>query len=440
MDNKRKLIFIVLEGMGNTLLNKYVDKGYLQNLKKLYLNQGGSLISNKIPYETSAMQTAFTGYPPEEHGVFSCWKVHNYDYVPQTFKSSDLIRPSVWQLDEFRNKKFAVVNIFGTHPAYQINGYMLTYLFQQSLHACYPDNLIRELSKEGYAYGHDVSAFYRGEARHKFLEKVFKIEQLRVNAALKLLDDVDILIVNFTLIDRLSHYYWQEVEADSVVDEKDSALYKGYTFIDNSIGRFLNILNDNSDILIFSDYGFGPLREFVSVNNFLEQAGYLKRHQNGEVDWENTIAFESVQGSHGVNINLQGRYKHGCIAKDCYLTVRHDVISCLKSIINPKTGFFLFKSVVGGEEYYPGTYSVEAPDIMLEPSDYRYLPLGDNYWASHVLRQYQSGWHRREAFWTGIGRNLDGVKKDCSILDITPTIFSLSKVDVPNTMKGCPII
>lgn len=44
--------------------------------------QGSKLMSTKVPYEGSALQTAFTGYSSEESGVFSYWHIHNYDYIP----------------------------------------------------------------------------------------------------------------------------------------------------------------------------------------------------------------------------------------------------------------------------------------------------------------------------------------------------------------------
>lgn len=178
----------------------------------------------------------------------------------------------------------------------------------------------------------------------------------------------------------------------------------------------------------------------MSVNDFLEEAGYLKRDTNNQIDWNKSVAFESVQGTHGININLKGRYSQGCVSQDNLQAVRQDIMSYLKEVINPKTGLLLFKDVMAGEEYYPGSYAKEAPDIMLEPLDYRYLPLGDTYWANHVHRHYQSGWHRREGFWTGTGNKLSGVKKNCSILDIASTLFSLCNKDVPKTMKGSSIV
>lgn len=440
MKYSNKLVCLVLEGMDRRLLNKFIEKGYLKNIKKLITRQGGSLISTKVPYEGAALQTAFTGYSPEESGVFSYWHIHNYDYTPQIIDSSELIKPAIWQRKELADKKFAVINVFGTEKPYEINGYMISYLFQQSLHGCYPKNLIRDLSIHGYPYGNDVSVLYTGTSREKFLNMLFKVEKNRVNVSLELLKRVDILIANFTIIDRVSHFYTQELDSDVFNNVTDTAIYKAYKMMDETVAKFIQVLDSGCDILIFSELGFGKLREFVSFNDYLNRKGFLKYKNNGEVDQKHSVAFESIQGSHGININLKGLYRNGCVTLEDFEPVRTEIIDYLKHLINPKTGLLFFKEVVKGEEYYKGPCYTDAPHIMLEPLDYRYLPLGDNYWANHLFRHFQSGWHRREGFWTGTGTNVSGVKKDGSILDICPTLFQLAGKEIPNEFKGNSLI
>ncbi len=440
MVQKEKIICIVLEGMGTKLLNQYMNQGYLKNIHSLMREQGGLLLSSKVPYEGSALQTAFTGYQPEETGVYSYWHIHNYHYIPQIITSDQLEKKSIWQREEMNDRRFAVINIFGTHKPYPINGYMLTYLFQQSLRACYPENLIRELSKAGFPYGNDVSALYTGTEREKFLNMIFQLEKKRINVAFELLKKVDVLIANFTIVDRLSHFYMQELDSEVFQEKTESAIFKAYELMDETVGRFLDEMDKDTQLFVFSDLGFGSLREFFSLNSYLEKENFLRREKNGQFDWKRTIAFESIQGSHGVNINLKGLYRDGIVGMEQFESVRNEVMEYLNKLINPKTGLPYFKAVIKGEEFYSGTYSNKAPHIMLEAFDERYLPLGDNYWAEHVHRHYQSGWHRREGFWTGKGNKIDGVKKDGSVLDISPTLFGLMNKSVPIEFKGKSLI
>jgi predicted AlkP superfamily phosphohydrolase/phosphomutase len=379
----------------------------------------------EIPYESSALQTAFTGCSPGEHGVFSYWKVHNPSYLPCIWESNELRRPYLWQWPEFGDHTFGVLNVFGTHPPYGINGYMITYVFNQSLHCCHPKSLLLDLQKQGLRYAHDVSAFYRGQPRDDFQQLLFRISRLQIEVALELLAKVDILIANFTLADRLSHFYWQEVEDGSPLGDEDTGLYKGYQILDTAVQRFLEVLDDDSHLLLFSDVGFGPLKEFVSFNGYLERMSFLVRDPRGHILWDRTTAFETVQGSHGININVRPYYREGMIGADSYRSVRDDIISYLRALTNPRTGLPFFRQVVPREEYYAGSSVGEAPHIILIPADARYLPRGDEYWAHHVHRENQSGWHRPEGFWTGRGPQLNARCRTGAIADITPTILDL---------------
>lgn len=428
-----KVVVLVLEGMSNKLLDSWCQKGYLPSLAKLRENQGGFLESLPVPYEASALQTAFTGYSPGDHGVFSYWKVHNPEYIPKVWDSKELYKQYLWQREDLKEKKFGVINIFGTHPPYPINGSMITYLFNQSLHACYPKNLLHQYAKEGLGYGHDVSVFYQGQARNEFLQGLFQVFECQVKAALRMLREVDVLIGNLTLADRVSHFYWQEIEDDSSVTLENSALLQTYKMLDRAIEDFIMMLGDQSNLLVFSDIGFGPLREFISVNELLRQGGFLVRTGSNETQWDKTKAFETVQGSHGININQKGIFAKGMIEKSDYRSMCKEVTSYLTQLINPKTGLRYFSDVIPREELYYGEHCNEAPDLILCPADERYLPRGDDYWAKRVHREYQSGWHRRECFWTGLGPDLNRVKKDGVMADIAPTILQLCGKD---NLKG----
>ena len=440
MKSDEKLVVLVLEGVSNHLLDSWCQKGLLPNISALRSKQGGFLETLPVPYEASALQTAFTGYAPGEHGVFSYWKVHNPDYVPQIWGSNELHKPYIWQRDEFRDKKFAVINIFGTHPPYSINGSMITYLFKQSLHACHPKNLLKDLANEGFGYGQDVSMFYRGQPRDEFLRGLLQVESCRVRIAEKLLEETDILIANLTVVDRVSHFYWQEIEEGSPIALENSALLKSYQMLDKSVGEFMELLGENSNLLVFSDIGFGPLREFVSINDLLKQGGFLVRTAENQVDWNKSKAFETVQGSHGVDIHLKGRYSNGTVEKGDYEKMCREVAEFLKGLINPKTGYPYFSDVIPSEKLYPGEHNFEAPDLIVCPADERYMPLGDDYWARTVHREYQSGWHRRECFWTGSGPAFQGIKRNGVIADIAPTIFRLSGRSIPKEFNGTSLI
>jgi predicted AlkP superfamily phosphohydrolase/phosphomutase len=443
MNRKRKAIVLVTEGVSSPLLAKWCGRGLLPGFARLLKEGGcGPLRSDLVPYEPPGLVTAFTGQGGGEHGWFSYWNVHNSDYRPRPMTSGDLRHPFVWQRPEFASKRFAVVNVFGTHPPTPLDGWLITYPMQQTLNACHPRDLLWLLSNRGLHYTHDVSVWFSGQAQKDFLPLVLEADRRRGELALAFLDEgADAVVVNLTGIDRASHCYWQELEEGSPVPETESAVFQAYRQCDGVIARLAERVDEHTSLLCFSEVGFGALRAYCSVNDHLGQAGFLKKQSAGggqAIRWGETMAFEAVQGTHGVNINLESRYVEGRVKAADYHQVREQVTASLLEAVNPYTGLSLFRRVLPREEVYSGQGVVHAPDIIVEPADERYLPLGDPFWATHVQRRHQSGWHRRDSYWAALGGDFGAARetRDASLLDIGPTICWMLGVDAPRDFSG----
>jgi len=446
MKNRHRAIVVVTEGISRPLLLEWSKRGLLKGFAHL-LNEGasGRVCSDFVPYEPPGLATAFTGRPAGEHGWFSYWRSHERDYRPRPITSADQRHPFIWQRAELHSKRFAVINIFGTHPPKPINAWLITYPTQQSLRTCHPADLLWSLSRRGLHYTHDVSVWFSGQSRHTLLPNILEADRRRMEIALMLWrEGADVMILNLTCIDRLSHIYWQEIEPGSSIPITESAIFQAYSLCDSFLSRLIEESDEQTSILAFSEIGFGPLRAYYSVNDHLESADFLSRGEGAEgrkIKWNHTVAFEAVQGTHGVNINVAQRYNQGIVREEEYRAVRDKVIEALLARVNPYTGLDLFRQVLPREQVYVGEAVSEAPDIILQPADERYLPLGDPYWATHVNRSLQSGWHRRESYWTGFGPAFGkGERTDVvSVQDIAPTIFRMMGEDIPADFRGHPL-
>ena len=445
---KTKLVVLILEGISNRLLSAWRSK--LPNLNRLIAKNGGTLNTGFVPYEAPNLLSAFSGLTPGNHGVYSYWHVHNNDYIPKVWDAGDIKVPMLWQMEELQHYSFGLLNLFCTYPPYPINGKIISYLQQPSLRGCYPKDYIKELLRKGYKYTSDVfvGLGYGQDnpisgkdrtPRDEYYRLFVETEEARVDVALDMMKECDVLIANLTIIDRLSHFFWHEVEAGSPFEAEDTLLFKAYSFLDKVTEKFINALSPESNLLIFSEMGYGPLINFIPINNYLETGKLLVRKQN-QTEWQETIAFESVQGSHGVNINLEGAYKNGIVSKNDFDKVRHDVIDYLKTLINPKTSLPMFNLVQEREHIFNGPFTAGAPDIMVEMADNRFVPLGDEYWSGRVHRLNQSGWHRKDSFWTGHGPAFNSSNKDISIMDIAPTIFDLLNIKQNRKFTGQSLI
>jgi predicted AlkP superfamily phosphohydrolase/phosphomutase len=446
LTSRRRIIVVITEGAEPRLIARWRAAGLLPAFDALAAQgAGGPLDAEGTPYEPPGLVSLLTGQRAADHGCYSYWTCHDPQYQPKVLTSGDGRYPLLWQRPDLADTKVASIGLFGTHPPQPLNGWLITYPMYASLHACYPRDLQRQLAGRGIRPVHDVSIFWTGQKRDELLPQLLEADRQRGRAAMALFDDgADVVIVNLTSIDRTSHIYWHELEqledyGGAHGDGKNCAVLDAYRTADAVIADAMSRIDENTHVVAFSEIGFGPLRAYCSVNDILADRGFLKSGSESSVEFGGSKAFEAVQGTHGVNINVAGRYADGQVCASDYEKVRSDVAAALGEAINPRTGLPMFAAVSRREDVYPGSATDLAPDLILEPADWRYLPLGDPQWATHVNRTWQSGWHRRRSYWAGAGpRFLAGRRADqvAAVPDITATILDALARDPAESCAG----
>lgn len=431
-----KLYVISFEGMNYEILENLIEENRLSNFKRIK-QEGhiGKLETSRVPYEASGLTSAFSGLEDYEHGVLSYWKAHNQDYIPKTYNSNDIKENMIWLREELSDYRFGIVNFFGTHPVYKVNGFLISYAMNRTLRFSYPTELINNLVNQGLPYVQDMGAFFNGQSKKEFLDEVFRVENMRHQVCRKIIEqDVDVVIINYTCIDRVCHFYMNELK-DGSMDINDKAVYQMYKQCDMVLGDILEYASkDNADILMFSSVGFNHLNKFVEINSYLNERKLLTWSDNLRVpDWKKTIAFEAVQGTQGININRESFYQDGIVKDSEYQDVLNHVISQLIQMPNPYNNNPMFKDVILGSEFYHGIS--EAPDIVVLPYDNKYLPYGDSYWSDRVKRHSQTGWHSINTVWGGLGPNISNKissNSNCHITQIAPTINHILGTPIKN--------
>jgi predicted AlkP superfamily phosphohydrolase/phosphomutase len=277
-----------------------------------------------------------------------------------------------------------------------------------------PAGTLRTLMKEErQPYHHDVTLIYRGEGHESFLAKAARVERTRASAveALRRRNRFDMCIVSISVVDRLSHFFWADMEER----DRKSALFAAYQTADEVLAGYLKQSEGRSTI-VFSEMGYGPLSSFVSFNDILVEHGY-QVVEDGEINWARTVAYEAVQGTHGVNICCSGRQPDGHVTPDRFNAVRDEIVEVLLAAQNEATGAPLLKSATRGANEH-------GPDIVLAPYDERWIPYGDPRWANHLGRHRMTGWHRGESVWyaNGVGSLSDG--STIRSVDVTAMIES----------------
>jgi predicted AlkP superfamily phosphohydrolase/phosphomutase len=405
----------VVDGLSIPLLDRWHDALPTFGRLRAEWMAGTYRTSGNAPYEPAEMISVLTGAEVDDHGVYSYWLAQpdRLSERSQVTTCADVRAPWMW--DRWGNRHHLLcVNIPGTNMPRAFPGTMISYPMEATLGGDLPAGTLRALMREeGQPYHHDVTLIYRGEGYESFLTRAARVERTRASAveALRRRDRFDLCIVSISIVDRMSHFFWADMEER----DRESALFVAYRAADEVLAGYLK-QSAGRPTIVFSEMGYGPLSSFVSFNDILVEHGY-QVIDDGEIDWARTVAYEAVQGTHGVNICRSGRQPDGHVPPDRFDALRGEVMEMLQAEQNEATGEPLLTSAKPGANDY-------GPDIVLTPSDERWLPYGDPRWANHLGRHRMTGWHRGESVWYANGVGFLGNGSTIRSVDVTAAIES----------------
>jgi predicted AlkP superfamily phosphohydrolase/phosphomutase len=453
-----KVICIGLDGATLDLIRPWVAQGKLPTFKKLMEGGAWSELRSTVPPVTASAWSSFmTGKNPGAHGLFDFMqrKRGSYDLTPVSVRDRD--GRAAWDLIGDAGKRVIVMNVPVTWPPQPVNGLLITGMLtpRSAENFTYPRELADELKKEigdYIVYSDEVYSKGRGEI---FMQALVHSAEQRTRAAEYLMQKYpwDFFMLVFPETDTVSHGLWSAY--DQTHHQHDPAeatkfsdgILEIYQHIDSLIGRLLsNVIPNGGEIasshpstssgslpattgttvILMSDHGHGPLRNFLYVNNYLAKLGYLKfkdtpltlfkrlafnlgitprtiyqllltlglgklrrtldKRRGGrgllkrfflslsDVDWARTRAY-SIGYIGEVHINLRGREPQGIVSAEEYEAVREDVISKLRDLKLPD-GAPLVEHIWKKEEIYSGAHLAEAPDICF-PRKLETIAFGD---------------------------------------------------------------
>ncbi|MBI4675685.1 MAG: alkaline phosphatase family protein [Chloroflexi bacterium] len=502
-----KVFVIGLDGATFDLIHPFIAQGYLPNLQSLISKGAWSELSSTVPPVTASAWNSFmTGKNPGGHGLFDFMqrRKNSYDLAPVS--SFDRDGKAVWQVAGDAGKQSIILGVPVTYPPTPVNGLMVTGMLtpRGAPDYTYPAELKNEIAQaigEYVVYSDEVYSKGRGEI---FLKALHYSIQQRAKTAAYLLHkyDWDLGVLVFPETDTVCHGLWWAYDASHHQHKQEgmqqrASLQNGileiYQDIDAYIGELVASLPADTTIFVMSDHGHGPLRNFLYVNNFLKQRGYLKiknapasqlkniafragltprtaygvllnlglgklrrtmdKRRSGrgvlkrfflslnDVDWANTRAY-SIGYIGEVHVNLKGREPQGIVEPGAqYEQLRDELICDLRALKLPD-GAPLVEHIWKKEEIYSGVHLPEAPDILFLPKNLETIAFGDFEFGSNKILEPSYGVsssHRMNGIFIAAGPTIRPnapITQSPSLIDLAPTILHAMQLPVPPDMDG----
>jgi predicted AlkP superfamily phosphohydrolase/phosphomutase len=480
-----KTVVIGIDGGSLELVRRWRDEGHLPHIGRL-MERGiyGDLETIFPPLTGPAWVSFMTGVNPGKHGVF--------DFMTQQVQegihiiSSESIRvPTLWSLLGAGGRKSVVVNVPITYPPAPIEGWMLTGVLSGKGDLTHPPGLLGEIeSAIGRKYRTSLQVGPQLGREEDYMADFIDWHRSIEAASLYLLESKpwDFYMTVFNITDGFSHFFWRNMEEGRAFGD---GIRKAYSLVDESIGKILDRVGEEANVILMSDHGFGPLRKMVNLNLYLMERGYvaLKRRslpkaflfRHGltannlyrvlhrfrvahmvkrvpmqtqsrfldrllsydDVDWRQTLAYS--RGHVGqVYLNPVGIEAQGLD----YFDVRERLIGDLHDMTDPATGERIVDRVLRRDEIYWGRYADRGPELFIIMKNFAYLcyPLfaADNRLITDHIMKHRTGTHRMNGLFAAAGPDVPkrGEIEGARIFDVAPTILEMMGVGVPAHMDG----
>lgn len=486
-----KLIIIDLDGATFDVIKPLVDSGRLPNFKKLLSGGVHGNLQSTIPAITPCAYSSFiTGKWPRNTGIFDFVFKSEGENRLEAVNSNVLDGVPFWEIINYYGKKVGIINLPMTYPASKVDGFMigcgLTAADVENKDFFHPADIFdrNKADRSGYILKPEWKTMrYRSNKRYH--EEVKRMFEARTDLTLKLIKNEpwDFFMVHIHAIDWIQHSFWHDTQKVHDIHEK----------VDGFIGRVMDLLDKDTNIIIMSDHGFGPTHRTLNLSRWLIRENFLKTrnisfeetygrllrkvfrgmenppcrffrnlygrlpaglkslfdtsfttmYENlpffsyfysadymNRIDWEKTLAYTYGQIG-AIYINVKNDPSR-------YKEVRESITRKLYEL-QDENGEKLVQKVYTKEELFSGSHEGSAPDLLIYPCKVMYFhPDLDIKGVVSAPVHWRNGNHARQGVFIAYGNNINPGEfiGPIDIVDVTPTMLYGMGLPVLKTMDG----
>lgn len=453
-----KACVVGLDGATWDLLDPWLDD--LPTLRRFAENLHADLESCVPPISVPAWKCYSTGMHPGDLGVFTFVEPDFEERRFKTVSNETFTHREIWDYLSLSGYRSASINMPSTSPPRDIDGWMVSGPFSDLDDFARPGTLQESLEDEEYT----VLPEYYLTRDTDDLEAALGATRSKFDAALRLSEEADFVHLTLYITDTVQHTEW------------DSPACKGFwEAVDRELGRFVEELGEEWNVILMSDHGFGPSKGRFYLNTWLEENGYMSLDDSatdfGDVAALLGLDYQTVYGliqRFGLaellrtvlpsefllkvarqmpgNRKLEGTQEKLDWDSDAIAlapliytknrTVAEEIRDGLLSL-EDRHGNSVIDEVYYGADIYPDC-DVRVPDLIVEHTDYVISDIV----KPGVLFEYDLegdliAHHRQTGILSARGPDVhEPALRDARLYDIVPTVLDGFGADIPTTMRG----
>ena len=452
----RKALLIGLDCAAPDLLfNRFIDK--LPNFRRM-MERGihGKLESSDPPITIPAWTVMASSKYPGTLGLYGFRHRRNNSYKDIWISTSKNIREKrIWDYVAEAGGRSCLVAVPPSYPPYPVDGCLVGGVITPDTNRnyTYPPELAQEIKSLVEDYQVDVE--FRIEDKGNLVKELREMTENHFKVIRHLIETKDWNFFMFVEIglDRIHHAFWKYFDEGHHLyepgSEFENVVEDYYVLLDTKVGELLDIIDDDTVVMVASDHGGKPMKGAFCINTWLEEQGLLKlatpvervvRLNDADVDWGETTAWGWGGYYARIFLNVKGREESGVVDPADYERTREDIAERLRNITGPNGEKWNTK-VLKPQEVYPECNG-DPPDLMVYFDDLYWRSAGTMGHGRLYLPENDTG--PDDAVHDKMGlyiyydplEDLNGRTEDLNILDVAPTLLKALRLKVPEDMEG----
>jgi predicted AlkP superfamily phosphohydrolase/phosphomutase len=365
--DRRKLLIIGLDGVAHDMLGANGRPSLLPSLTRFCAPGAPRRMSVSLPEISAVSWSSFmTGTQAGDHGIFGF-----VDLVPGTYQVRfpdfrDLKVPTFFDELGMQGRRSVIINLPATYPARPIPGVLISGFIALNLeNSVYPARYLPLLKQVGYQV--DVDAAKGRDRKQEFLADLHCLLRTRKHVAdiLWEKENWDLFMFTVTETDRLQHFLYDAYDDPRHAHHHDFINF--FRELDLVIADLLRraAAQDDVEVMLLSDHGFGPIRREVYLTPILKKHGFFALAggaARGLARLSPKAAAFALDPSR-IYVHRKDGYPGGRIAANDVQRVMLELKQLFENY--EVEGEKAIARVFFREELYSGAQAARAPDLVL---------------------------------------------------------------------------